>query len=155
MKICIALAVAALLTALQGEEICRHSARGATTRVSMEKVRRAQQDVRDRFAWAAEKAARVSPDIAYESGLPACRARRARRVRTPVPAPLLGKTLAFAPAHRMPSADFRAATSARSLVSIETELLGDASLAKRLGVTCTPTLVRFVSEAELELVENP
>lgn len=144
-----------LLAAAFQERPCVHPSRGGTAAVSLEAVARAQEEVKKKLRLAAEEAAAVSIDKPYDSGLPACRARGPRRLRIRVPAEFAGKTFAFAPAGRMPRADFRVATSAGSLAEVEAEALAEPALAERLGVRCWPTLVRVMSEDELELVENP
>jgi hypothetical protein len=68
---------------------------------------------------------------------------------------MVGKTIAFAPADRMPDADVRVATSVRKLIDVQADALADRTLVERLDVRCAPTIVRGLSEVELELVENP
>ena len=137
------------------ESVCRHARAGRSSAVSLDRVRGAQEAVARRFAAAAEAAARPQAEAGFESGLPACAARRTRRVRREVPAALVGRTFAFAPEGLFPPADVRVATSSRSLWSLDADGLADAALADRLDVRCRPTLVRTLSEVELELVENP
>ena len=72
-----------------------------------------------------------------------------------MPGELVGKTIAFARADRMPKADYRVVTAARRLVDIEADALADAAVTRRLGVRCAPTLVIVRSEDEIELLENP
>ncbi len=134
---------------------CEHSGAGEARPVSLAAVRRAQEAVRDRLALAAGRAARVSLETPYASGLPSCAGRRVRAVRARVPRELVGRTIAFAAAERMPAADLRVATSAGSLAELRADALADPALAGRLGVRCAPTLVRVRSEEELELVEGP
>jgi len=55
----------------------------------------------------------------------------------------------------MPAADVRVATSSRRLIDAQVDALADPRLIERLGVRCAPTLIRAISEVELELVENP
>jgi hypothetical protein len=150
------LLVAALCaSAASAGRVCVHPARGETRRISLDEVARAQEGVGRIFALAAERAARLSPDAPFDSGLPACRGRGIRLVRGEFAKELAGKSIAFAPAGRMPAADVRVATSARSLAAAEADALADRALAERLSVRCWPTLVRIRSEAELELLEGP
>lgn len=156
MAIRSALFLAALCAlALQSGTVCVHPPAGATRRVSLDEVRKAQADVKAKLAWAVEKAGRLPVDGPYDSGLPACRGRRTRTVRAQLPREFVGKTIAFAPSERLAEADFRVATSARKLSEIRADALADPALAERLGVRCAPSLVTVVSEVELELVENP
>jgi hypothetical protein len=147
----------ALLGILCGEDesVCVHPSVGETRRISLDDVRRAQEAVRARLAWAVAKAGKVSLDTPFDSGLPACRARQRRTLRTEVPRELVGKTIGLGPSGRIPRADFRAATSARSLSDVDAELLADRALTERLGVRCSPTRVTFRTEGEIELDENP
>jgi hypothetical protein len=154
MKHALLPALCVLLSARE-DEPCVHRGAGAAVAVSLERVGRAQEEVREKLALVVEKAARLSPGAPFESGLPACRGRATRTVRTDVPAPLVGKTIAFGPSGRMPPADLRVATSARNLLELEADALADPALAARLGVRCVPTRVRATSEVELELAENP
>ena len=151
----LALLAAAGIGAGGGEAVCRHATRGGTRRVDLAGVRRAQASIREAFALSAKKAEKVSLDGPYESGLPACRARAIRRAAVATPPDLAGKTLAFAPEGRFPAADLRVATSARRVREVDADALADPALAARLGVRCSPTLVRILSEVELELVEGP
>lgn len=150
------LLLAALCLLLAGEEtVCVHPAAGASRRVSLDAVGKAQESVRKALAFTADKAARLSLDTSFQSGLPACRRRETRVLRAPMPRELVGKSIAFAPADRLPRADFRVATSARRIVDAEADALAHPALVDRLGVRCEPTLVRVRSEVELELVEDP
>lgn len=144
-----------LLSAAKDEEACVHPGRGETRPVSLDQVERAQAVVKEKLSLVVESAARFSSAAPFESSLPACRARAARTVRTDLPSPLVGKTIAFGPSGRIPAADLRVATSARNLLELEADALADPALSARLGVRCAPTLVRVISEVELELVENP
>ncbi len=135
--------------------VCSHPPRGESLRVSLDAVRRAQEDVKKRLAWAVGEASRLSADSPFESGLPACQGRARRTVRVPTPPPLAGKTIVFAPAERMPPGDLRVATSARRLAEVRADAMADRALARRLGVRCAPTIVTVRSEVELELVEDP
>lgn len=144
-----------LLCAAPAEEVHVHPTRGAAAPLSLDRVARARRDVALRFARAAEKAAAFSIDAPFESGLPSCGPRRTRRVRTPLHAGLVGRSFSFAPEGRFAAADVRVATSARSLRTLEADALADRELAGRLDVRCRPTLVRVISEVELELVETP
>ena len=149
------LLVAACLLLQEEETVCRHSSSGASRPVSLESIRKAQASVKEKLAFASEKAGRLSLDTAFESGLPACARRSTRMVQTPLPRELVGKTIHFAPSGRFLRADFRVATSARRVAELEADALAHPALADRLGVRCTPTLVRVNSEVELELVEDP
>ncbi|HEX7899336.1 MAG TPA: hypothetical protein VF950_16340 [Planctomycetota bacterium] len=144
-----------LLCAAPAEVAHLHPSRGRVVPVSLERVRKARKDVAARFAEAADRAAAFRADRPFESGLPACAARRTRRVRTEVPPALVGRSISFAPEGRFAAADVRVATSARSLGALEADALADRALAERLDVRCRPTLVRMISEVELELVEMP
>ncbi len=144
-----------VLCAVPEESVCRHASSGRTVPVALERARRAQQAVARGFAVAVDAAARPRADAGFESGLPACAARRTRRVRVEIPAALVGRTIAFAPEGRFPPAEVRVATSSRSLWSLDADALADPALAARLDVRCRPTLVRTLSEVELELVEDP
>ncbi len=151
-----AAALAAVCALLAGREpVCLHPASGATRPVSLDRVRRAQAEVKARMAFSWEKATALSAEAPFDSGLPACAARRTRVLRTEVPRELVGREIAFAPAERMPRADVRVATSCRRISEAEADALADPALAERLGVRCAPTLVRVRSEVELELVEGP
>ena len=132
-----------------------HPSRGRTAPVSMERVRRARKDVETRFAAAIDRAGASRADRSFEAELPACVARRTRRVKTEAPAALVGRSISFAPEGRFAAADLRVATSARSLAALEADALADRALSERLDVRCRPTLVRVLSEVELELVEDP
>jgi hypothetical protein len=149
------LVLVCLACAAPDDAVCVHPTRGESRAVSLEAVARAQEDVRRRFALTWDKALQLTPETPYDSGLPACRARLTKRVHTTVPPELVGKSIVFAPAERMPMADIRVATSARRLLEVQADALADPVLSERLGVRCSPTLVRAVSEVELELLENP
>ncbi len=135
--------------------ICVHPRRGQARPVSLGAVRRAQEEVGRRLAMIAGEAAGAWHDSPYDSGLPACRGRSRRIVRTEVPPALVGKTIVFAPDERMPPGDLRVATSARRLAGVKADALADAELARRLGVRCRPARVEVKSEVELEIVEDP
>ena len=137
------------------ESVCVHPARGDSKAMSLDAVARAQDEVKRRLSISWEKSTKLSLDAPFDSGLPACGTRQTRRIRTILPPDLVGKTLAFAPADRMPAADVRVATSARKIIDVQADALADKTLTERLGVRCAPTLVRAISEVELELVENP
>ncbi len=150
------LLLAAVCLLLQEEEtVCRHPSSGASRTLSLDAVHKAQASVREKLAFAAEKAGRLSLDSSFESGLPSCARRSTRKVQTSIPRELLGKTILFAPSGRFSRADFRVATSVRRLADLEADALAHPALADRLGVRCTPTLVRVTSEVDLELVEDP
>lgn len=140
---------------LWDEEVCNHPARGDSKPVSLEAVARAQEDVKKRLALSWDKSLKISADAPFESGLPGCGGRQTRRVRTALPDAFVGKSVGFGPNDRIPSADVRVATSARRILDVHADALADRMLIERLGVRCTPTLVRALSEVELELVENP
>lgn len=137
------------------ESVCVHPSRGESRPVSLDAVRKAQESVKARFAWTVEQTQKISLDTPFDSRLPACSSRNRRSVRAELPRELVGKTIAFAPAERMPPADFRIATSARRLVAADADGLADETIVRRLGVRCAPTRVTVKSESELELVENP
>jgi hypothetical protein len=151
----LALAAFCAFWAFQEDPVCSHADRGECRMVSLDAIGRAQEEIKQRLAIAWDRSLQLQVDQSYDSGLPACGTRRTRRIRTPLPPELVGKTVAFAPADRMPEADIRAATSARRLLEVRADALADRALAERLDVRCSPTLVRCVSEVELELVENP
>lgn len=136
------------------ERICRHPLRGSAARVSLDRVKRGQREIAGAMAFAVDRVRRLDPAGPFESGLPACRRRTRRIVPDSIPRKLVGKTIAFAPSERMPEADMRVATSAKRLDPGEMDALADERLVRRLHVRCTPTLVRVVSEVELELLED-
>lgn len=150
-----ALIALCLVCAAPVDEVHVHPSRGGTVPVSMERVRKARKDVETRFAAAADRAAGFRADRPFDAALPACGARRTRRVKTDAPAALVGRSISFAPEGAFAAADLRVATSARSLAALEADALADPALSERLDVRCRPTLVRVISEVELELVESP
>jgi len=145
--------VCALLA--EPEPVCVHPSAGSSCRVSLPAVRRAYESVQDRLASAAFRAGRLSADAPFDSGLPACGARRLRVERTELPVELVGKTIAFARDDRMPKADVRVATSCRRLSEVDADALADGALVERLRIRCVPTVARVLSEVDLELVEGP
>lgn len=149
------LVIGACLLVANQETVCIHPHRGEVRGVALENVRRAHEEARKKLTFAAEKAARLSPDASFDSGLPSCPRTGSRRLAVSVPRELVGKSIAFGPAGRLPKADVRVATSARRISEIDADALAHPALSERLGVRCTPTLVRVRSEVELELVENP
>jgi hypothetical protein len=140
---------------LWDEDVCTHPARGDSTAVSLEAVGKAQDEVKRRLAVSWDKSFKISADGPYESGLPACGFRQTRRIRTQLPPELVGKSIGFGPSDRIPPADIRVATSARRILEVQADAMADRMLSERLGVRCSPTLIRALSEVELELVENP
>jgi len=146
---------AVLLAAYWDGQVCSHAGRGESRAVSLDVVERAHEELKQRLALSWDKSMKISVDGPYESGLPACGLRQMRRIRSTLPAELVGKTIAFGPADRLPAADVRVATSARKILDVQADALADQTLTERLGVRCTPTIVRALSEVELELVENP
>jgi hypothetical protein len=144
-----------LACAWPGESVCEHAAKGKSHPVSLEDVEKGQEGVKRQLTATWEKSTKLSMDTPFDSGLPACVSRQTRRIRTSLPPQLVGKTIVFARADRLPRADVRVATSARRIADIDADALADGRLTERLGVRCFPTLVRAVSEAELELLENP
>ena len=155
MKAAVLFAVCLMCASPAAEEAHHHPSRGRTAPASMERVRRAMKDVARRFAETADRAAAFRADRPFDAGLPACGTRRTRRVRTDVPPELVGRSISFAPEGRFAAADVRVATSARSLAALDADALADRALSERLDVRCRPTLVRVISEVELELVETP
>lgn len=151
----LALAALGALAGRPPSPVCSHPQAGPVWRVSLAKVREAQESMKARLSWVAGEAVRFSEDSSYDSGLPACRARATRLVRTRVAPELAGRTIVFAAAEQMPPGDVRVATSARRLAACGADALADPRLTGRLGVRCTPTTVRVKSEVELELVEHP
>jgi hypothetical protein len=144
-----------LLCAEPTEVVDVHAERGAAVPVSLERVARAQEGVAVRFGRALDAAASFRADRPWDAGLPACAARRTRRVRMSLPPAWVGRSLSFAPEGGFAPADLRIATSARSLLSLEADALAERALTERLDVRCRPTLARVLSEVELELVETP
>jgi len=144
-----------LIWAVQEESVCVHTSRGDSHATSLEAVGRAQEDIKRRLALSWESSLKVGANQSFESGLPACGPRKTRRFRTQLPPDMVGKTIAFAPSDRMPDADVRVATSVRKLIDVQADALADRALVERLDVRCTPTIVRGLSEVELELVESP
>jgi len=144
-----------LLCAAPRDSVCWHPDRGETRPAALDHVASAQEDLRRKMATTWDRAPRLSAETPFESGLPSCRARQTRRIRATLPADLVGRTILFAPADRMAAADIRVATSARRVTEIQADALADPRLIDRLGVRCSPTLVRATSEVELELVEDP
>lgn len=134
---------------------CAHATSGESRAISLEEVGRAQDELRKKLSLAWDRGLRLGRDASFDSGLPACRSRQVRRLRTALPPEIVGRTIGFSQAERMLSADVRVATSARRLADVRADALADPKLLERLGVRCAPTLVRAVSEVELELVENP
>ena len=149
------LLVAACLLLREEETVCRHRSAGASRPISLDSVRKAQASVKGKLAFAADPAGRLSLDTSFDSGLPGCTRRATRRLQTALPKELVGKTILFAPSGRRTPADIRVATSARRVADLEADALAHPALAERLGVRCTPTLVRVTSEVDLELVEDP
>ena len=149
----LALALLCVLV-MEQETVCVHRGGGGTRNVSLREVRRSREEVKEKLRFAWRESARLSSDRPFDSGLPACPRRAVRTLGGSFPRELVGKTVAFAPADRLPRADFRVATYARRIGDIQAEALADRRLAERLGVRCAPTLVRVRSEAELELVEG-
>jgi hypothetical protein len=149
------LAAACLCTAALPERVCRHPSRGASRPVSLERAARARADLAEsiRSAWKAPRAAARPGD--WDSGLPACPLRAVRRVAASFPGALAGTTIGFGPAGSGPAADLRVATHLEAADWTRVDALADPALVARLGVRCWPTLARIVSEAELELVEDP
>jgi hypothetical protein len=151
-----ALLVALCVASATSEEPpCGHPASGESRAVSLEQVGKAQEELRKKLTLAWDKGLRLGPEPSFDSGLPACRSRQVRRLRTTLPREWVGRTIAFSPPDRMPPADVSVATSARRLADLRADALADPRLLERLGVRCAPTLVRALSEVELELVENP
>lgn len=144
-------------TALAGSSSppCRHPARGETRRISLREVRRAQEELRRRLSWAAGEISRLSPDSPFDSGLPACTARSRRSIALEMPAPMVGRTIVFAPEGRRIPGDVRVATSARRLAEVTADALADRALTRRFGVRCAPTVAVVRSTEEVELVELP
>lgn len=145
-----------LILALLAEEesVCVHPTAGAVSRISLDDVRKAQESVKDQLRLAWEDAGKLSLDRSFDSGLPSCPRRETRSLKGRYPRELLGRSIAFARADRMPKADVRVATQARRLVDAEVDALADPALQKVLGIRCVPTMVRVMSEVELELVEG-
>lgn len=137
------------------EPTCTHATAGDSRVVSLDQVARSQHDLRKKLAMTWRAGERLSADAPYDSGLPSCRSRQSLRLKTSLPPEWVGRSIAFAPAERMPVADVRVATSARRMADLRADALADPRLIRRLGVRCTPTLVRALSEVELELLENP
>jgi hypothetical protein len=137
------------------ESVCSHPSSGETRSISLDQVGRAQKELQDRLAISWNKSLHLTKDSGFDSGLPACRTAGTRRLKTRLPSQLVGRSIAFGPSERMPSADIHVATFARRVIDLQADALADPRLIERLGVRCSPTLVRALSEVELELVENP
>ncbi len=144
-----------MIWAAQEDSVCVHPTRGDSHAVSLDAVGRAQDDIKHRLALSWESSMKLGGEQPFDSGLPACGSRKTRRFRTALPPDMVGKTIAFAPSDRMPDADVRVATSVRKLIDVQADALADRTLIERLDVRCAPTIVRGLSEVELELVENP
>jgi hypothetical protein len=144
-----------LLCAPPGDPVCHHPDRGDSRPAALDRVAAAQKDLQQRMAAAWDQAPRLTAESSFDCGLPSCRTRQTRRVRTILPRDFVGRSVVFAPADRMPPADVRVVTSARRVSEIDAEAMADPRLIERLQVRCTPTLVHAISEVELELVENP
>lgn len=140
-----------LLFAQDRPERCDHGSRGATKAIDPARLERNYAD----FARVVRRAMpRIDPKLAldapYESGLPACAARRVRRVKRDVPPEMIGKTIVFGP----PQEGFVFVTRAKRLRDALGHGLATAEAAAKFDVRCTPTVVR-VSRGELELTEGP
>jgi len=137
------------------DSVCSHPSSGETRTISLDQVERAQRELKDRLSISWNKSLNLKKDTPFDSGLPACRTAGTRRLKTRLPRELVGRTIAFGPSGRIPVADIHVATSARRIFELQADALADPRLIERLGVRCSPTLVRALSEVELELVENP
>jgi len=144
-----------LLCAASRDGVCLHPDRGDSRPSALDRVAAAQADLQRRMASTWDRAPRLTAGSSFDSGLPSCRARQTRRVRAALPKEFVGRTVLFAPADRMTRADVRVVTSARRVSEIDADAMADPRLIERLKVRCTPTLVRAISEVELELVEDP
>lgn len=146
-------AAAAALAPSEGA-VCRHPARGPSRPVSLDAVGRFHADAAGLFErWTAQAAAGI-PRGGFDASLPACATRSRRSLAFRVPPEMVGRSAAFAPEGRFPAADLRIATRAASLAGLDADGLADAELLAKLGVRCWPTVVRGLSEVELELVEG-
>lgn len=143
-------AILALL--LVQEPVCDHGSRGASNPVDLKTVARLHAELTRDFEAFVSPPPERSPIPAFDSGLPACRARSTRRVRVE-PLPPEMKPLHFAPAgSRIPPDALLVVTRARSIV--EVALPADPELAARFGVRCSPTFVRPLTATEVELTEG-
>jgi hypothetical protein len=143
-------AILALL--LVQDPVCDHGSRGDSRTVDLKSVARLHAELaREVDAFAVPPPERTSIP-AFDSGLPACRARSTRRVRVdPLPSEM--KPLYFAPAgSAVPADTLLVVTRARSI--LEVSIPADRELAARFGVRCAPTFVRPVTPAEVELTEG-
>jgi hypothetical protein len=134
--------------------VCRHPARGPARAVSLDAVARSHADAAGVFARWSEQAAAGIPRGGFDSALPACATRSRRALPFRVPPELVGKSAAFAPEGRFPAADLRIATRAGSLADLDADGLADPDLLAKFGVRCWPTLIRGISEVEIELLEG-
>lgn len=150
-----AMVLACLLASPPEERVCRHPARGPSRPISLARVADARRELERtlREAWRLD--GRLSRGTPWDSGLPACRGRSSRRVAVRLPGALVGRTIGFGPAGRIPAADYRVATKARRLDEVDAHALADPALAARLGVRCWPSRATVISERELELQEDP
>ena len=137
------------------EEVCDHGRNGRSVRVSLAAVERAQEGIRKRLELSVRPFRPVGADRSFESGLPACPRSLARRVSLDVPPALVGKTISFGAQGRIPEADLKVATSARSLRGGGFDALADPVLVHRLGVRCFPSVVIARSPHELDIRERP
>lgn len=148
------LLLVALAVLADDETVCLHPSVGAVRRISVEEVRKAHGAVLEKLRFSWEASARLTIDRSFDSGLPACVRRERRTVAGRYARDLAGRTIAFARADRMPKADLRVATAARRLADLEVDAVDDPALRAALGIRCAPTVVRVVSEVELELLEG-
>jgi hypothetical protein len=144
-----------LLCAAPRDTVCSHPDRGDSRPAALDRIAAAQDDLQRRMASTWDRAPRLTAEAPLDSGLPSCKSRQSRKIRTTLPKEFVGRAVVFAPSERMPGADVRVATSARRISEIQADALADRRLIDRLGVRCTPTRVRAISEVELELVEDP
>lgn len=133
-------AVSALLLALLVQDpVCDHGSRGTTRPVDLKEVARIHEEVARAFdSFSFLRPTSISlPSL--EPGLPSCRSNNVRRVRVePLPAEL--KSLYFGTGEPP--------TDAIHVVTADPELVA------RFGLRCAPTVVRRVSETEVELTEG-
>ena len=134
---------------------CVHPGSGESRAISLDQAAKAQETLRNRLAMSWEKSLKLTTDAAFDSGLPACKGRETRRLSSRLPSDLVGRSIAFGPAERIPQSDVRVATSARRISDLRADALADPKLIQRLGVRCAPTVVCVISEVEVELLENP
>lgn len=141
--------VFAVLLAVQDRGArCEHRPRGAARPVDPARMEREYAEfARIAVRWTGTLDARVALDGPYDSGLPACRTRRTRRVSRSVPEAAVGRSVRFAP-----DGDF--VTRAPRRRDLLGRLLATRESAAAFGVECVPSRVS-IARTELIVEENP